>query len=386
MLLFEPDTTPALLDALSFAAAKHRDQRRPDGCASPFVNHVIETVKILAETGGIRDRAPLLAAVLHDILEDTRTTPGELTERFGGDVSALVAELTDEPGLPTDVRRLRQVARIARASAAARQIRLADKIANLRSLPADWSRAEGDRYLDFAERIAAAVHGTNTRLDTLFVTTVRQARAALRGAPARVRVAPLSARAASLVRHAGAAGKIGPLLRLLQRLHARAEEIVGDIIEEGVGDQPALPVVPKAAAGKDGRRGSSRGPRFSDPSYKARAEPGIGSITFTKIDARYVAVSIDGAAAFRLPAGLALLLEVIAFVESGSTDGFTPFQSRANVAAVLEKLTGRHVADHAVVVAIGRLRTLLEVKTPAGPLVVETDGPNVRLRLRRVTS
>ena len=76
-------TRPVVLDATYFASARHRDQRRQDRHASPFVNHPIETAMILASAGGIRSTPILVGAVLHDIVEDTRTTLGEIEARFG---------------------------------------------------------------------------------------------------------------------------------------------------------------------------------------------------------------------------------------------------------------------------------------------------------------
>ena len=77
-----PDTTQ-LLQALDFAALKHRDQRRKGTGHTPYVNHVIGVAHTLASVGGITDVATLRAAVLHDTLEDTETTEQELEALFG---------------------------------------------------------------------------------------------------------------------------------------------------------------------------------------------------------------------------------------------------------------------------------------------------------------
>src|ERR1700688_1867920 len=88
-----------LLTALAFAADKHRHQRRKDADASPYINHPILVATVLATEGGVSDESTLVAAVLHDTVEDTETTFEELTERFGLEVSELVRELTDDKGL-----------------------------------------------------------------------------------------------------------------------------------------------------------------------------------------------------------------------------------------------------------------------------------------------
>ena len=67
-----------ILRAIDFAARKHRDQRRKDEEASPYINHPIPVSLLLAEIGGISDPQVLSAAILHDTIEDTDTTPEEL--------------------------------------------------------------------------------------------------------------------------------------------------------------------------------------------------------------------------------------------------------------------------------------------------------------------
>ena len=90
---------PALiLDALGFAAHKHRDQRRKDAGATPYINHPIAVAKLLVECG-IDDPVILQAAILHDTIEDTETTREELERQFGDEVAAVVVEVTDDKRL-----------------------------------------------------------------------------------------------------------------------------------------------------------------------------------------------------------------------------------------------------------------------------------------------
>ena len=72
-----------LIKALAFAADKHRNQRRKDVAASPYINHPIALVNVLANEGGLDDERLMVAAVLHDTLEDTRA---------GGMVHALASQ------------------------------------------------------------------------------------------------------------------------------------------------------------------------------------------------------------------------------------------------------------------------------------------------------
>src|SRR5947209_16547239 len=88
-----------LLKALAFAAHKHRDQRRKDAEASPYINHPIALADVLVNEGGVTDIEVLCAALLHDTVEDTATTPAELADVFGPRVSRIVAEVTDDKAL-----------------------------------------------------------------------------------------------------------------------------------------------------------------------------------------------------------------------------------------------------------------------------------------------
>src|SRR4051812_9768931 len=106
----QESATPAdLLHALHFAADKHRDQRRKDVGASPYINHPIEVAELLARVGDITDRVTLQAAILHDTIEDTNTTPEELDAAFGPDVRRVVEEVTDDKNLKKEERKRLQI-------------------------------------------------------------------------------------------------------------------------------------------------------------------------------------------------------------------------------------------------------------------------------------
>lgn len=77
-----------LIRAAAFAAHKHRNQRRKDADASPYINHPIALANVLANEAGISDTLVLVAALLHDTIEDTATTEGEIALEFGADIAA----------------------------------------------------------------------------------------------------------------------------------------------------------------------------------------------------------------------------------------------------------------------------------------------------------
>ncbi|MCM3011987.1 HD domain-containing protein, partial [Bacillus subtilis] len=76
-----------LVAAIAFAADKHRNQRRKDEEASPYINHPIALADVLANEAGVEDERVIVAAVLHDTVEDTETTEQELLRLFGKDVA-----------------------------------------------------------------------------------------------------------------------------------------------------------------------------------------------------------------------------------------------------------------------------------------------------------
>ena len=98
-----------IISAISFAADKHRNQRRKDIEASPYINHPIALANILANEASIEDEKVLVAAILHDTIEDTNTTAEELTAIFGAKITATVLDVTDDKSLDKHDRKQRQI-------------------------------------------------------------------------------------------------------------------------------------------------------------------------------------------------------------------------------------------------------------------------------------
>lgn len=161
-----------VLRALEFASRKHRHQRRKDQEASPYINHPIDLANILANEAGILDPIVLAAAVLHDTVEDTETTPEEITAAFGEVISAVVAEVTDDRTLSRDERKRQQVEHAPSRSFRAQQLKLADKIANLRDIarspPETWTLERKRDYFEWARQVVAGLRGRHAALEALF--------------------------------------------------------------------------------------------------------------------------------------------------------------------------------------------------------------------------
>lgn len=171
------------LRAAAFAARKHRLQKWRDVEASPYINHSIAVAAILANDGEVTDPVTLVAAVLHDTLEDTETTPEELAIAFSLTIRDLVQELTDDKRLPKPERKARQVAGAPHLSARAKLIRIADKIANVRDVthhpPVHWELARRQTYLAWTEQVVVGCRRANPRLKAVYDDVLREGRASL---------------------------------------------------------------------------------------------------------------------------------------------------------------------------------------------------------------
>jgi guanosine-3',5'-bis(diphosphate) 3'-pyrophosphohydrolase len=163
---------PLLLRALAFAAHKHRDQRRKDAEASPYINHPIALAEVLAEEGGVEDVEVLAAALLHDTIEDTDTTAEELRAAFGERIAGVVLEVTDDKSLDKAERKRLQIVHAAGLSSEAKLVKLADKICNLRDVaerpPAKWDLERRREYFDWARRVVDRLRGAHARLEAAF--------------------------------------------------------------------------------------------------------------------------------------------------------------------------------------------------------------------------
>ncbi len=161
-----------ILKAASFAAEKHRDQRRKDAEASPYINHPIALADVLANEGHVTDPDVISAALLHDTIEDTETTADELRDIFGDTVTEIVLEVTDDKSLPKAERKRLQIEHAAHASPQAKLVKLADKICNLRDIlaspPADWSVARKQDYFVWSAKVVAGVRDVHPGLAMVF--------------------------------------------------------------------------------------------------------------------------------------------------------------------------------------------------------------------------
>lgn len=182
-----PSASPDIrrvMAALAFAARAHANQRRKGAAQEPYVNHLIEVAQLVAEATGGADEDAIMAALLHDAVEDTPATAEELARLFGAEVARVVVENSDDMTLPKDERRRARIAAAPRKSARARLVKAADLISNLRAMaaspPAGWPTDRKLGYLDGCRALMEAARGFNPAIEAAFAETAAETERAIR--------------------------------------------------------------------------------------------------------------------------------------------------------------------------------------------------------------
>jgi (p)ppGpp synthase/HD superfamily hydrolase len=180
------ETLRRITEAFDFAAQAHTGQSRKGQAAEPYVNHVADVAARLARSPSASE-AMIIAALLHDTVEDTDRTIDEIEVRFGSEVARYVAEVTDDMSLDKVERRRRQVQEAQRKSDGAKRIKLADKASNLTALagspPHLWSVERKREYLAWAREVADGLRGVDPLLDREFDEAAARAEKALSQSP-----------------------------------------------------------------------------------------------------------------------------------------------------------------------------------------------------------
>jgi len=161
-----------ILDAVKLSAERHRNQRRKDADATPYINHPVSVAEMLWKVGGVRDTNVIVAGLLHDLIEDTKTESQEIRKLFGDQVLSLVLEVTDDKRLPKAERKRLQIVHATGLSTKAKQIKLADKICNVADItwtpPHNWTPQRKMEYLEWSAEVVAGLRGCNHILEDEF--------------------------------------------------------------------------------------------------------------------------------------------------------------------------------------------------------------------------
>jgi len=158
----------AIYDAILYAAEQHRLQMRQDKEKTPYVSHPLEVTCHLVQVGHVRDSSLIIAALLHDVINEAHGTVEEVEKRFGKSVASIVREVTEDLTLPSGERKRQHIVAAVKKSPGAAQIELADKLCNLYELldrpPEEWSRLRIDRYFQWAQSVLDRLPASNEKL------------------------------------------------------------------------------------------------------------------------------------------------------------------------------------------------------------------------------
>jgi (p)ppGpp synthase/HD superfamily hydrolase len=161
-----------VLKAARFASVRHVSQKRKGIAAEPYLNHLIEVADLVAQAITEPDTHLIAAALLHDVIEDTKTSKEEVVAEFGTDIADLVAEVTDDKSLPKAERKRLQIEHAPHLTPRAQTIKIADKISNLRGIvstpPEDWDLRRKREYFEWARRVVEACSAPNPLLKAEF--------------------------------------------------------------------------------------------------------------------------------------------------------------------------------------------------------------------------
>lgn len=159
-----------IIAAKTMALTYHAQHLRPNNTSEPCIVHLAEVASYVADA--TRDADTIAAAWLHDVLEDTSASLNDIQHQVNNTTATLVDWLTDPPewkALRLDIRKSRQAQRIARAPEAAKLVKLADQISNIRSVlfdpPIDWRLEKSQQYIQGALTVGRACSGVSLRLD-----------------------------------------------------------------------------------------------------------------------------------------------------------------------------------------------------------------------------
>lgn len=155
---------PLIEKAMALAVGAHAGQLRKDAPV-PYIVHPVSVALILAR----RNFSDLVvaAALVHDVVEDTSVTLSDVERELGEEVAALVAPVTHDESLSWEERKKAYIEAVHAASAEAKAIATADKIANARNLLAAYDTQGPDVWKHFNAGREKKLWFENAMLDML---------------------------------------------------------------------------------------------------------------------------------------------------------------------------------------------------------------------------
>jgi (p)ppGpp synthase/HD superfamily hydrolase len=145
--------------------------------------HLLEVASLVADATDGRDPELVIAALLHDAIEDQEVPSELITSEFGTRVAAIVAEVTDDKSLDKAEHKRLQIEHAPKKTDAAKFIKLADKTSNVRAIAfapsADWSVKRRLEYIDWAKKVVHGLRGASPWLEEQFDRAVEDAERSL---------------------------------------------------------------------------------------------------------------------------------------------------------------------------------------------------------------
>lgn len=132
--------TNRLENAIEYATKKHKGQKRK-GKNIDYIVHPLQVMEILRKNGA--DEETMIVGVLHDVVEDTNTTLGEIEELFGKDISLLVASESEDKSKSYRDRKKEHMDKLSNAPYKAKLVNCADKLSNITDIIDDYNN-QGD--------------------------------------------------------------------------------------------------------------------------------------------------------------------------------------------------------------------------------------------------
>jgi len=161
-----------IFEALKYASLKHKGQIRKGCDKAAYINHPIAVTNALVNVGEITNEDTIIASILHDVIEDTNTKPEEIAALFNQHVASIVLEVSDNKWQPSEIRKLKQIENAPNLSLPARQIRIADKLCNVRDIidfpPKRWDKKRRIHYLEWTKKVIDQIRNTNLALENLY--------------------------------------------------------------------------------------------------------------------------------------------------------------------------------------------------------------------------
>lgn len=187
MALCKPNANARINHAIQFAVIAHGNQVRKGNEHVPYIFHCIDVANEIFYYSGLPVEemgVASLIAILHDTIEDTPVTQKDISDQFGDDVAYGVGTLSKDgsivcEGVSKRAQLIESLKRVKLCPKYVWVVKLADRVSNLKSFPAMWSREKIAEYLDEAMLIAKELGEASEGLHARLLSRIAHARVML---------------------------------------------------------------------------------------------------------------------------------------------------------------------------------------------------------------